>query len=364
MAQNFSYGIGQYTYDESFEYTTQLGEIEYNNDSSFVKYVDHEDNSGLTYRDIAVSLKTAEEEIEITADETYLMTIVLPCDPQFDNTINLKLCAEFNQEIDFNNFQQIKQINIPHDANGENYSVPVALFQYNITPTVPQVEAGVIHLFTEDKPNNIEINKLYKHDNNYKYASQGGEVTKWADLTGFTPENIIEYTLLKTWSNASSTKTFSISFIFSPKYDLVNPYKYLLLEMVRNNIDQNMIKASSNQTYTGRVLPLDNIKVTISKINNLISTSTYGLAPIKSGTNGLCQIDVQASKGQKLSINGEEIVIGVKETYSLKDFNITSLGIIPLERPKEENSEDQEENSEDQKEYCDFIIDYKYAIEN
>ena len=356
MAQNISYGIGQYRYDKDFEYTTDLT----SSGSYIPRYVDYNVNSGLTYKDVIISLPEG-----IVAGETYLMTLILPQDPQFDNIINLKLCAESNQSIDFNKFQQIKQVTVPHSNEGD-YSIPVALFKYtysenNITAT--NIEAGIVHDFST--ADSIEINTLYKYDNDYKYASSNSskKPSTWNDfITSYNINNITEYNLIQSWTESASTAVTSISFIFSPKYDLINPYTYLWLEIVRNNIDQTMIKP--NQEYVGRVLPIQNIVIAISKVNNLISSTDYGIASIKSGINSLCQIDVQASKGQKLSINGEEIVIGAKETYSLKDFNITSLGIIPLEKPKEQNLEEQEESSEDQKEYCDFIINYKYAIEN
>lgn len=359
MAQNISYGIGQYKYDQNFEYTTDL-----TSSGSYVpRYVDYNVNSGLTYKDVIIPLPEG-----IVAGETYFMTLTLPQDPQFDNTINLKLCAESNQLIDFNKFQQIKQITIPHSSE-EDYYIPVALFNYSITQggiTVPGGnEAGVINTFQEGQSNNININTLYTNGEEYKYASASETYSSWDNFnTNYEINNIVEYNLMQNWTESSSITTTSISFIFSPKYDLINPYKYLWLEIVRNNIDQTMIKP--NQEYVGRVLPIENenIVMTISKVNNLISSTDYGIASIKSGINSLCQIDVSASTGQIISINGEEIVIGTKETYNAQGFDITSLGIIPKEKSKEQDSEEQEESSEDQKGYCDFIINYKYMIEN
>ncbi len=390
MAQNISYGIGQYRYDQHFEYTTDLT----SSGSYIPRYVDYNTNSGLTYKDVIIPLPEG-----IVAGETYLMTLTLPQDPQFDNTINLKLCAESNQAIDFNKFQQIKQVTVPRGSAG-NYYVPVALFKYTYSEnnkTSTGIEAEIVHDFSS--ADSIKNETLYKYNNNYKYASNDFDEDKpkpsWdAFNSNYKINHIVEYSLAQSWTESSPITTTSISFIFSPKYDLINPYKYLWLEIVRNDIDlsikrvlpivdesalnntesttedntessaeNNESSAEDNtEVTTGDTEPStendestteDNknyyIVMTISKVNNLISSTNYGIASIKSGINKLCQIDVQASEGQKLSINGEEIIIGAKETYSLKDFDITSLGIIvPKPTPGNYN----------------FQIDYKYAIEN
>ena len=54
------------------------------------------------------------------------------------------------------------------------------------------------------------------------------------------------------------------------------------------------------------------------------------------------------------TINGEEIKLGKSGQYELKDYNITSLGLIVV-HGDEENSEFDTRN---------FVIDYTYKIEN
>lgn len=136
------------------------------------------------------------------------------------------------------------------------------------------------------------------------------------------------------------------NFIFTPKYDFNDSYKYLWLEIVQ---DTDYIRYQDNgENYNGKFLPLNNISATFYEINNLISYSTFGLAPIKSGTNNLNSISVNAPENFMLTINGEEIEIGPSNHYELSDYDINFLGLVIKNKGENNN----------------FTIDYTYAIES
>ena len=126
--------------------------------------------------------------------------------------------------------------------------------------------------------------------------------------------------------DSSSTTTISYSFIFSPKYSFEDPYKYLWLELIH---DDDYVKYVSNGTsYTGKFLAKDKVSVKFYRVNNLIASTDFGIASIKSGINSLTGITVDASPKWMFAVNGEEIKLGNSGRYELKDYDITSLGLI------------------------------------
>ena len=77
MAQTTSYGIGQYTYDSTFDYITLLGQ----SSSDTVHYIDYKSKSNMTYKDIVVDLPTSSQgQSLIKAGETYYVEITVPRD--------------------------------------------------------------------------------------------------------------------------------------------------------------------------------------------------------------------------------------------------------------------------------------------
>lgn len=355
MAQNTSYSIGQYTYDPNFEYITLLGTTvspgQGENYTPLTKsYVDYKPDSITTYRDVAIKLP---ENIEYR--NTYYMKLSIPKDSNYNTIFNLKLCAENNLEefnINFNKFQQIKQLTVSSADNSDSLYSDVILFEYTKNST-SVIDADIPKTFN----GSVEGDQLYYNEDTgtYKYCLASGNNVNWDTYNNLVDIDFSSYSLLQSWkleqqelSNTSEVQDFY--FIFSPKYNLTEAYKYLWLEVVHEN-DQVRFSTQTQQ-YDGKTIPLDNVQATFYKVNNLLAKTEKGIAPIKTGINTLNNIMVTAPENWVFAINGEEIRINATNQYKLDDFEINSLGIVGWLPDESEND------------WKGFLIDYGYKIEN
>lgn len=308
-----------------------------------IDYASHEVNNN-KYRDIVIDLPN-----NIQSKHSYYVELTLPRNSQIDTILNLKLCTQNSDDesANFNNFQQIQQLNIPKYGVSNNESVyeDVVLFEYeNNNTTFIGADIPI-----KTTPDTYEKNRLYLIGNEYKYCIS--DTNNSGNLIAVN-NNFSEYNLLATWKVRSwgnpgtDNSIMQFNFIFTPKYDFNDSYKYLWLEIVQ---DTDYIRYQDNgENYNGKFLPLNNISATFYEINNLISYSTFGLAPIKSGTNNLNSILINAPENFMLTINGEEIEIGPSNHYELSNYDINFLGLVIKNKGENNN----------------FTIDYTYAIES
>lgn len=289
MAQNVSYGIGQYTYDPTFEYVTSLGSAS----AGTKHYIDYQFGPGVTYKDIIIDLPSGHN---FKAGETYYMEITVPRNQWYDIEANLKLClADENNSstINLNKFQQIKYLYIPAAADPQSIYSNVVLYENNSN----QVQVALASDFNVSNSNG----------------------------------NYCTYSLLQNWKvTQNATTTASFSFIFSPKYDFTEPYKFLWIETLHN--DNNVKHVEDGVTYSGKYLDKDSVEVSFYKVNNIMPISEYGIASVKSGISTLTGITVDAASRWMFAVNGEEIKLGNSGHYELKDYEITSLGLIVKEQ--------------------------------
>lgn len=347
MAQNASYGMGQYRYDENFEYYTLLETIT-DNDNKII-YIDYSPkNDDVIYRDVAIKLPCdSEEKSLIKYGEVYYIKLKLPKNSIYNTNFNLKLCTANNDgKINTNKFQQIQYLALSSTNSNDNYST-VVLFEYENA-----VIANIPRNYVEGQ---ATANQLYIKDNEYGYCilSESNTNKGWnTTYFSFITENYTEYNLLQDWkannsSESSDDNNFdNFDFIFSPKYNLSEDYKYLWIENIHTN-DEYVKTSIANQIYTGNMIVKDDIECSIYKVANLLAKDQYGIAPIKSGTTNLNAITAIGPAGLILAINGEDIRIGTSGQYQLEDFDINFLGAIL--------GEDFEDK---------FTIDYTYTIES
>ena len=359
MAQTASYGMGQYRYISDFDYVTFLGSTA----TLSKRNEEHEINSNI-YQDVAIELPhDLENNSAIKYGETYYLTLTIPKNLKYNTNINLKLCAEdSNGKVNFNKFQQIKQVTIPSINNGETIFSDVVLFEYenNVYAQIPEnFETGAI----------AKNKTLYANNTQYKYCSpntfeSGHSFEDWDDdYLKTIGNNYTEYTLLQGWktqtsSSNNNTNLVEIAFVFSPKYNLAESYKYLLLEIVRNE-DGSIQYIEENKTYTGQKIDTNSVQAAFYKVNNLLPVFDYGLAPVKSGINTLNYINIIGTTNNEnlreipFAINGEEIKVEANGQYELKDFDINFLGAVVV-NPTIENQTPSNL----------FVITYGYKIEN
>lgn len=367
MTQTTSYGMGQYRYDKNFDYYTLLGTTTDSVSDPFLSkdYIDYSPQIGKTYRDIAIELPD-----NVQYGKTYYMSIDFPS-LQNETLVNLKLCAANDDgTINTNKFQQIEHLIIPTNNGNNDFYSQVILFEY-VQDQIPVTDVDIPKEY--EIGNSVEAGHLYKRTNEsgavfieYKFSiksvsSEAHRSDIWDNDQYFIAiTNYTEYSLLQEWkgnaannsNNANNTLNnnsmlFSFDFIFSPRYNLSEEYKYLWIEIVHND-DQYLQYIIENITYTGKAFPLDSINMSIYKIHNLLAKDQHGIAPIKSGTTVLNSIIITGPTNLICAINGEDIRVGVSGQYQLENFDINFLGI-----KADKNSEDN-----------DFLIDYTYKIES
>lgn len=349
MAKTASYGIGQYTYDPTFEYISILQDTAENVKDNIIYTPD----TTTSYMDVAFKLPDG-----IEYGNTYYMELTLPQDRYYNTTVNLKLCAEdtlggeetFN--VDFNKFQQIKQLTIPAqdtDPTNSLYS-KVVLFEYepgNSGTAVVAADVPVNAANLQGSPP-FTTSQLYELNGVYKYAIT--DSSSWDSPNLISVTKYSQYNLAQTWKITSEdttaeSSTITYPFVFSPKYNLTEGYKYLWIEVVHDSEDIRL--SDQVQTYNGRTLPKDSMSMALYKINNLLPETILGIASVKSGINTLTGLTITGSPKLIATINGEEIRVSSTGQYELKDFEITSLGLVV-------------KDVED----ANFLVDYTYAIKN
>lgn len=337
MARTVSYGMGQYRFTKNYNYITKL-------DIGDPAYCDlGNDQTGL-YKDVLVKLPTTDASQgnvpAVQYGQTYFLKLTVPQNRQYTITLNLKLCpAATNNTVEYNRFQQIGRIEVPPIPNSGNIYSEVVLFE---TPDSEKItKVGLI----DAEHDRIEaLNPWPSNNELYKYTSSG--IPSYI----YNGEEVINYNstkMTKTWEVVEGLENqVTYRLAFSPKYNLAEGYRYLLIETDRNNLWTNDIQyIDENKTYNGTYLDKNAVKVELYGVSNLLAGASEGYSQIKSGTSTLNHIAVWGHPEQIITINGEEIRIGSSNFYEIKDYEITSLGVV-VEDPDVDR----------------FTIDYEYKI--
>lgn len=391
-----NYGMGQYRYNPTFNYIDKDQVFDGNAPTASVgrgshKNIEYFKNEigGINYQDVLLSFASpvgTTSSNYIQYGSTYYMELTVPQHRQYSMTINLKLCAGDGEKVNVDNFQNIKRFNIPPTPKSDNFINKVIFFE---DPTVYQLENnqwvlkdnidkeidpimkasvyydGVHNLYTNNQLNNNSSLDLKIHE--VYLAKDSGPILDYWYITGknsdgsFTKERLIDgkydtsQSLEQNWNlnqeevsgqiHYGAPTTVTYKFAFSPKYELSGGFPYLLIETDRSGNESHTIQyESGNESYNGTCLDLKKIKARVYTVSNLIG-SDKGLTQIQSGSQQLTHIAVWGHPEQILTINGEEIKIGKSGFYEIKDYTITSLGVIVADPNKDR-----------------FTIDYEYKM--
>ena len=333
MARTVSYGMGQYRFTKNYDYITELldaaGSDSINN--NLIRYQKTGNASSGWYKDILVELPTVgDNKIPVVQyGQTYFLKLSVPQNRQYTITLNLKLCpANTSDQPVLDRFQQIGRIEIPPTPEDDDIYSEVVLYKSPINDG--PIEVALIdadHDATETPISNHIVGAVYKEMQNgkviykkYTTSNNGSEITKYNAAR-----------LIRSWEIVEGEKhivTYKLA--FSPKYNLAEGYRFLLIETDRNNLWSNEIQYvdESGNPYNGTYLDLPSVSVSLYSVNNLLAGGSSGTSQIKSGTNTLNHIGVWGHPEQIITINGEEIKIGSSGFYEVKDYDITSLGMV------------------------------------
>ena len=364
--------MGQYRYDKSYKYITN--KVTFGPSSKGVTYdltpVYRTQGDSIMFRNVQIPLE--KESYKIKYGTTYYLHLELPQHVQYTTMVKIKLCA-MNNNNDINNaslvnFQTIRELIIPPAPPIADQEAIESIILYEdplLEKDPPQGEsspkntiyqADIVYDWPNGnnvlwKPNNVY--KIERSDKNIYYKS-GNESQPNLDDNIEDSDNIIKnYTLgriEKKWLTANSSKSIaSFDIVFSPSYNLIDGYSFILLEIDRSGGYQTQIQyiGEDGETYYGTYMELADVTGEFYQVSNLLKGSTPNSiidAPIKSVSSTLNHIAVWSHPELLLAINGEEIKVGQTNFYELDDFTITSLGVVA-------------KNTSDR-----FTIDYQYEI--
>lgn len=360
MADNVSYGIGQYRSSNNYNYIVLPGDYDETNEE--LKAQSHATTD--KYQEIKFRLPHYRGQPFIQYGRAFYARLTVPQNPEYTSILNLKLCPQNSKkEIDTTRFQQIKRLVVPPTPEKDSYFSTIILYE------VPRAEDNTIEVTTEnryqstgDKIGSVKV-QLWETDAD-KNPSQSGRIgLEIIDINDNRSENYYYYidnkkipienksihTIIQDWKlNDNTNSTITFDFIFSPKYNLTEGYSYLLIELDRTDAVQQTIQyIENNETYYGTKLNPESITLELYAISNLLEGGSTGTSQIQSGSNSLTHIAVWGHPEQLLAINGEEIRIGQSGFYELDDFTINQLGVVVTNNNKDR-----------------FTIDYEYRINN
>ena len=347
MAKTVSYGMGQYRFTKNFNYISKL------NTELLTDHYKIGNSSTGYYQDVLVKLPIEQSTNTpvVQYGQNYFLKLTVPQNRQYTVTLNLKLCpADTEGNPILERFQQIGRIEIPPTPDDDDIYSEVVLYQ---DPISEKTKVGLIDFDHNEIENQYIAHKngeLYKTMSNdgkilykYYYLSEEGNILSSEDVI-----NLNSTKMVRGWEiigGIDNMLTYKLA--FSPKYNLAEGYRYLLIETDRNNVWTNEIQyiGTDGNTYNGTYLNIASMNVELYSINDLLVGASDGSSQIKSRTNVLNHIAVWGHPEQIIVINGEEIKIGKSNFYEIKDYSITSLGVV-VEDPNVDR----------------FTIDYEYKI--
>lgn len=384
-----SQGMGQYRYDKNYSYiinktTFGMDIIDSSDDpptisKSFdIKPTYRNQGDSIVFRDIQIPLTS-----NIQYGKTYYLHLNLPQHIQYTTTVKVKLCTydtsngTNSTNASLVDFQTIRELIIPpapaimdQDAI-ENILLYVDPINTNETsPLNLRYQADIIYDWPGSnnvswKPNNVytfsDVDGTFYYKSTLESQPNISDIQKVDIKNNDTgeieiskdPHIITDYVvgkMEKRWLTANSgTSIASFDIVFSPTYNLLNGYSFILLEIDRSGGHQTQIQYvdEKGDSYYGTYMALKDVSGELYEVPNLLTGNTpkdlIG-AQIKSTTGTLNHIAVWSHPELLLAINGEEIKIGQTNFYELDDFTITSLGVVAKDS------------------YDRFTIDYQYQV--
>lgn len=264
-----------------------------------------------------------------TKDQPYYLEVEIPKDDLYDMNFGLHLIGSDSGDLDMQNYQFIRYLNIPKVTEGNTNISRVVLFEYikqgNEEFTgVPDGVRIVSEIERNDEiPANPEPNEILYfalpdivHDGNkigyYRY--ENNDWVNMKDKWGINDTLLAHSWYMK--SSGNEKTTFKI--IFTPR---VTGLKFIYLYLLPINADTDIVwteidENNNKNTYYGRHVDITKMKVTLYQILNLLPVAK------------IQRFGIWGHSELMFTINGEEIRIGPSGYYELRDFETTFLGVV------------------------------------
>ena len=271
------------------------------------------------YRDVVIPLNET-----ITPDTVYFVKFAIQEDKVYDTTYKIKLVTDGTLD-NTDNHETIHTFTVFADKeNGDIDSSRVCLY---VNPNTGVTEVAIPALSeTHRRPYHSETPYLWYYidqKNNTEVYYYGDKfVDKYNDIV-----------MLHNWHHGTENENmYYFSGIVSSRYFNSN-FNTILIEIVRETLDDELIYKQGTKTYYGRCINLDKLDFEIYEIKKQIPQEGQIIK----------KIGVQGPPNMSMVINGEEIKIGPSGVFELDNFDIRSFGACATKER--------------------FIVDYQYTEE-
>lgn len=315
MAESY-YGLGQYRSNNSTNYLTPITTT-----SSY-------QNNGTSYRDVVIE-RTGNTTV-FEKGKNYLLQLKLPKNRAYDTKVKIKL----GLKDDNSQFLQIRQIIVPRDSENALEISKICLYKIENKDYVGIVRSSI---------NDCESYDVIQDTEEVFYKDPSSGATQLQN-------DYLFQEIVQRFNNAENIESSFASFniVFSPKIDNIQ-FDKIILEIIREDYDQDINYTIDNIAYKGRYFNINNSSLYNASLYEIVDLLNNNIIPNKP----LTHIGVWSHPELMLAINGEEIMIGRSGFYEIDDYEITSLGVA-AKQPTEQNP-----NINDK-----FVIDYQYPLSN
>ena len=275
--------------------------------------------------------------IDFQENQPYYLSLDLPKNLLYNMDFGLHLINSDSGDLDMQNYQFIRYLNIPKYSLGENNITRVVLYE-NIHPAdathpeayftghpedvimVPEVKSEEEAEIYKDK----EAVYFENGQSEIGYYKWDGNQNKWINKKGTWGIN--DTLLAHSWfvgSEDDETDNVHFDIIFTPRADgkTVLHYIYLYLKPITADGDIIWIEndGTSQTAYYGRHLDISKIHYSLYSIKNLIN----GLSKVQ-------RFGIWGHSELMFTINGEEFRVGPSGYFELTNFDTEYLGVVAL----------------------------------
>ena len=248
MAESY-YGLGQYRSNNSISYLTSITTT-----SSY-------QNNGTSYRDVVIEITDSNTTV-FEKGKNYLLQLKLPKNRAYDTKVKIKL----GLKDDNSQFLQIRQIIVPRDSDNALEISKICLYKIENKDYVGIVRSSANDCVSYDVIQNTE--GVF-----YKDPSLG---------TTQLQNDYLFQEIVQRFNNAedieSSFATFNI--VFSPKIDNIQ-FDKIILEIIREDYDQDINYTIDNTAYKGRYFNINNSSLYNASLYKIVDLLSDNIIPNK-----------------------------------------------------------------------------------
>lgn len=247
MAESY-YGLGQYRSNNSTNYLTPITTT-----SSY-------QNNGTSYRDVVIE-RTGNTTV-FEKGKNYLLQLKLPKNRAYDTKVKIKL----GLKDDNSQFLQIRQIIVPRDSENALEISKICLYKIENKDYVGIVRSSI---------NDCESYDVIQDTEEVFYKDPSSGATQLQN-------DYLFQEIVQRFNNAENIESSFASFniVFSPKIDNIQ-FDKIILEIIREDYDQDINYTIDNIAYKGRYFNINNSSLYNASLYEIVDLLNNNIIPNK-----------------------------------------------------------------------------------